>query len=195
MSIILTVTPPILALTLTVTLTFISIGRTALHESVREAPEERVWAKRHESAFKAVLTVMVEALGIGDKSVDIQDDEGNTAMHYAAYKGLVEAVNMLHDAGGDPYIKNKADHSPFELLSHHLDELEQKVADHEARSETRDSEGSFVVGTWSASDVVSWIRSINFGKLGDIERYARTFASTGLYGLHSAVNLDPSSNP
>ncbi|MBI3441113.1 MAG: ankyrin repeat domain-containing protein [Proteobacteria bacterium] len=47
--------------------------------------------------------------------IDDQDDDGLTALHYAALWGFTENVNLLLKAGANPLSKNKHDETPLAL--------------------------------------------------------------------------------
>ena len=68
---------------------------------------------------------------------------------------------------------------PKALLRLLLDELERDAADAIADSERRREDS--VVGKWSASDVVAWVWSLEFGSKWSI-RVARCFAEAGIDG-------------
>lgn len=49
---------------------------------------------------------------IGKVSVDVQDEYGSTALHYAAQKGNDQCARLLLSAGFNPRLKNKERKSP-----------------------------------------------------------------------------------
>jgi len=46
--------------------------------------------------------------------LDVQDEEGNTALHHAAEYGQTEAIEALLAAGANPTIRNKKGQTPYE---------------------------------------------------------------------------------
>ena len=59
-----------------------------------------------------------------DQFVNATNERGNTALHWAAVNGHLEAVKVLVDAGADMLLKNKDGHNPtFEAERAHRDEV------------------------------------------------------------------------
>ena len=48
--------------------------------------------------------------------LNVVDDKGNTALHYAALKVFDELLVCLLEGNADPNLKNKDDHTPFSLM-------------------------------------------------------------------------------
>jgi ankyrin repeat protein len=50
----------------------------------------------------------------GGFELDAQDDDGNTALHYARERGISDMVIMLITHGANPFLRNAAGHTPKE---------------------------------------------------------------------------------
>jgi len=74
----------------------------------------------HSGAYEA-LAYLVEQ-GPMCNLVDLQDENGRTALHHAAVKGHQDVVSRLMDVGADPHIKTKSGHTAMSLAdAKHLD--------------------------------------------------------------------------
>jgi len=52
--------------------------------------------------------------------LNIQDEEGNTPLHYAAENNSVSTVNLLLLGGASPTIRNKNNEMPFDIAAQQL---------------------------------------------------------------------------
>lgn len=59
--------------------------------------------------------------------LNLQDNEGNTSLHYAVKSGNLEAVKILLQAGADSKIKNKRNYTPLDFSQDLVPELRQKM--------------------------------------------------------------------
>jgi len=143
-------------------------GRTPLHHAT---------AALSTKCLKACLAAIASQELSG--AIDLQDAQGDTPMHIAAREGEQRLLLLLHEAGGDPEIRNKERETPKALLRLVLDDLERAASDAVAASERRWEDS--VVGQWRASDVVAWIWSLEFGREGGA-MVARRFAEAGIDG-------------
>jgi len=74
----------------------------------------------HSGAFEA-LAYLIEQ-GPMCNLVDLQDENGRTALHHAAVKGHQDVVSRLMDVGADPHIKTKSGQTAMSLAdAKHLD--------------------------------------------------------------------------
>jgi len=74
----------------------------------------------HSGAYEA-MAYLVEQ-GSMCNLVDLQDENGRTALHHAAVKGHQDVVSRLMDVGADPHAKTKSGHTAMSLAdAKHLD--------------------------------------------------------------------------
>lgn len=59
-------------------------------------------------------TATIAALLDCGAAVGITDSNGNTALHHASAWGNLKAVRILLAAGAPPFVRNRANHTPFE---------------------------------------------------------------------------------
>ena len=57
----------------------------------------------------------------GGFELDTQDDDGNTALHYARERGISDMVIMLIVHGANPFVRNHAGHTPKEARKKVID--------------------------------------------------------------------------
>ncbi|CAO3697353.1 unnamed protein product [Rhizopus stolonifer] len=61
-----------------------------------------------------IVQYILQQISTKDKKlVDVQNEQGNTALHWAALNGHYEVVEALVKAGSDCTIKNVMNHSPI----------------------------------------------------------------------------------
>lgn len=65
----------------------------------------------HEKEYKQIVRLLLDT----PVSVDIQDAEGNTALHFASRNDVPDLVEMLLDSGANPNIANKQKETPLYL--------------------------------------------------------------------------------
>jgi len=143
-------------------------GGTSLHAAVRGGTHTCV-----EACLESILG------SDSPEALDLQDDKGDSAMHIAARQGDQYLVGILHEAGADPELRNRARETPTSLFALVSESLERQAAEAEAEAECRNRDS--VVGQWSASHVVAWVWSMRFGKT-DSAAYARLFAEASVDG-------------
>lgn len=114
-----------------------------------------------QSFFAQLSDVTVEAIPAQSGAeppttfVNRQNEQGNTALHWAAYNGHLDVVKVLLDAGADMWIKNAAGHLAMfeaeraeknEVVQHLLqvggDSVAGNVAETEAAPEDIDAEAA-----------------------------------------------------
>ena len=61
-------------------------------------------------------------------SADLQDAQGNTALHYASQNKNEELIQLLIDYGASPFLENKNGESASKMIEQTLPELYQKLA-------------------------------------------------------------------
>ena len=57
---------------------------------------------------------VIESLLTHGAELEAQDKQGNKCLHYATAWGNLKAVRMLLAAGAPPFVRNRANHTPFE---------------------------------------------------------------------------------
>jgi hypothetical protein len=86
-------------------------GSTLLHMAIKEPCESEEKRKR-----------LVEAILKRDVDTNIQDDDGDTALHLSVADGYPEISSLLLAKGAQPNIRNNENKAPLQLTMDHFDE-------------------------------------------------------------------------
>jgi len=132
-----------------------SHGRTPLHESCTQKNP-----------------VIVEALLTWDRTlIDVQDDEGLTALHYAIAEGNVEVINLLFLHGADP---NIPDNRGWDALAIALAAREMPAAhavmDHLFNAGEVSTRWDGAVGGWNCDGYTLLHQAANLGYVPAVMR-------------------------
>lgn len=73
-------------------------------------------ANGHNEVLKYLLSIIPNEED-KKKVLNKENDNGNTALHWAAYNGNLEIVKTLCENGADPFIRNKYSHDSFHEAS------------------------------------------------------------------------------
>jgi ankyrin repeat protein len=85
-------------------------GQSALHTTA------------HSGSYEALAYLVEQGSGSISALVDLQDENGRTALHHAAVKGHQDCVSRLMDVGADAHAKTKTGHTAMSLAEpKHLD--------------------------------------------------------------------------
>lgn len=88
--------------------------KTALHLAIAKGYEK---LSKQGDVLEHTNFEIVEALLKHAAKVNIQDEHGNTPLHYACYRRDEKMIKALMEKGADPTLKNGSGKTPLEVLS------------------------------------------------------------------------------
>lgn len=68
-----------------------------------------------EATIYSNQTMLEAVLALNPKTINTEDAQGNTPLHYAVMSNALAKISLLKSAGADPKIKNKKGQSPLSL--------------------------------------------------------------------------------
>jgi ankyrin repeat protein len=132
-------------------------------------------AVHHGRVISRLVNVLYRAAASGDHarlrdwldrghSIDLQDHEGNTALHFAYYQGQQDAIDALIAYGADNNLHNKEGLSPAEMyllatIEDQLDRTRRLFEPAGAAGGTRNAAGRSTVGSSNMTPVFTIPRS------------------------------------